>query len=133
MRYSSFAKQLRFTVIHGICIWLTPEVGTFAKLPKTSLLLVSCSGFPKTVDTFFLAAEYRNIPGIWLIDVETGRMARLWDNTGSFGLTPDGQQLIVYERHNEVFATLDGLDMQEDWTLLVFDFARFMSISTDEP
>ena len=107
--------------------------GNLRKIAENFTAIGFMQWLPQDSRHLLLAAEYRNIPGIWLIDVETGRMARLWDNTGSFGLTPDGQQLIVYERHNEVFATLDGLDMQEDWTLLVFDFARFMSISTDEP
>ena len=107
--------------------------GNLRKIAENLTAIGFMQWLPQDSRHLLLAAKYRNIPGIWLIDVETGRLARLWDNTGSFGLTPDGQQLIVYERHNEVFATLDGLDMQEDWTLLVFDFARFMSISTDEP
>jgi len=107
--------------------------GSLRKIAEDFTAIGPMKWLPQDSRYLLVAAQFRNIPGIWLIDVETGRLARLWDNTGGFGLSPDGQQITVYEGQSEAFATLDGLDMQENWTLLVFDSARFVSIPTDEP
>ena len=80
-----------------------------------------------------MASYYRSVPGIWLIDTQTGKLTRLWDTTEQFGLTPDGRQLAIYDGYERVFSTMNGLDTVEEWTLLIYDSERIVPVPTAEP
>jgi len=44
-----------------------------------------------------LVGEYGSVPGIWLVDVDTGEVTRLWDTHTGYSWSSDGQQLMVID------------------------------------
>ncbi len=44
-----------------------------------------------------LVGEYGGVPGVWLIDVDTRDVIRVWDKHSDYSWSPDGQQMMVID------------------------------------
>lgn len=56
-----------------------------------------------------LVGDYGSVPGIWLVDVYTGEVTRIWDTRVSYSWSPDGQQLMVIDPKDDELATQRSL------------------------
>lgn len=44
-----------------------------------------------------LVGEYGSTPGIWLIDIDTREVIRIWDTRAGYSWSPDGQRMMVID------------------------------------
>jgi len=50
------------------------------------------------------SGKYKNLDGIWIVDVHTLQLARIWPTRGGYDFSPDGQQMAIipWASHGEL-------------------------------
>lgn len=132
-----FFNETRAIYRHPRDLYLMdPQGEDVRRIASGFIEIVRLQWLPQSSRYLVLAGEHRKfpgvwVPGIWLIDVETGKMQRLWDNDEQFGWSPEGKQLTIYDGYEEVVYSLYGMDSHEEWSLLVFDITSILPVSVE--
>jgi len=132
-----FFNETRAIYRHPRDLYLTDRQGEdVRKIASGFIEIARLQWLPQSSRYLVLAGKHRKfpgvwVPGVWLIDVETGKMKRLWDNSEQFGWAPEGKQLTIYDGYVEVVNSLYGMDSHEEWSLLVFDITSILPVPAE--
>ena len=56
---------------------------------------------PGSYSLLSFSGHYQDIPGVWLLDIETNQVIRLWPYRTGFSWSPEGNRLIVFDSVEE--------------------------------
>jgi Tol biopolymer transport system component len=98
------------TLVAGWDLMIAPPDEQEARVVLRNVQFPHALNWLPAGDKLAFSGEYQGKPGIWLLDLNSDELFRLWHETASFAVSPDGQKLVLIQV--DLAALDEGVDKQ---------------------